>query len=103
MFQHDIEWLVESSRYLFYFLPQKTRTFTEKSRMDITKKDQKEFFFVFLTFSVYSVAKNHCWLLGSAGAVADEDGDPFGFLERLQDDFDHDGQRGGQKQADDTE
>jgi len=29
------------------FLPQKARTFTEKSRMEITKKDQKEFFFVF--------------------------------------------------------
>ena len=45
-----------------YFLPQKTRTFTEKSRMEITKKDQNEFFFVFWIlpwFSVYSVAKKH--------------------------------------------
>ena len=53
MFQHDIEWWVESSRYLFYFLPQKARTFTEKSRMEITKKDQKGFFFVFLNSSVF--------------------------------------------------
>jgi len=36
-----------------YFLPQKARTFTEKSRMEITKKDQNGFFFVFLTSSVF--------------------------------------------------
>jgi len=35
------------------FLPQKARTFTEKSRMEITKKYQKEFFFVYLNFSVF--------------------------------------------------
>jgi len=36
-----------------YFLPQKTRTVTEKSRREITKKDQKEFFFVFEFFRVF--------------------------------------------------
>ena len=42
-------------------------------------------------------------LLGSMGTIADEDGDPFGFLEGLQDDFDHDRQRSGQKQPDHPE